>query len=408
MKLYSRKELFIYLFIGIALFAAAEVKLGLLFFPAKKNAVQTGSPDMGISAENLCGGLSEEKLSNRLTEVQDPGKFTQDEFENIKIYQSLNDAVVNISIEVVTFNWFLEPVPHEGGSGSGAIIDKSGYILTNKHVVENAYKVYVTISDGTNFEGKVIGIDYENDLAVVKIEPGDKKLTVIPMGDSSGLMVGQKVLAIGNPFGYERTLTAGVISGLGRPVMTSSNSKYIIKDMIQTDASVNPGNSGGPMIDSGGKMIGINTMIYSPSGGSVGIGFAVPVNTAKRVVPDLIKYGEVRRGWIDIEFIQLFPELVRYAKLPVDRGLLISSVKKGSNAEKAGLKGGSSPVRYGSSTFYLGGDIITEINGTPIFTISDFYGALENTKSGESINVKTLRKKREISFKVELSSRSGK
>jgi S1-C subfamily serine protease len=200
-------------------------------------------------------------------------------------------------------------------------------VLTNYHVVENAVKVNLTLADESNFEGVVVGYDRENDLAVIKFDPQGKELVTIPFGDSAGLRVGQKVLAIGNPFGLERTLTTGIVSALGRPVRTDGG--LVIQEMIQTDSSINPGNSGGPLLNSRGQMIGVNTMIYSPSGGSVGIGFAVPVNTARRIVPDLIEFGFVKRGWIDVVPVQLFPSLVRYAKLPVEEGLLVSRVISG-------------------------------------------------------------------------------
>jgi len=329
--------------------------------------------------------------------------FCDDERINIDIYQELNEAVVNITTEIVAYNWFLEPVPREGGSGSGSIIDPRGYVLTNRHVVENAYKVKITLSDGTQYDGRVIGSDAENDLAIVKFDPGSKQLKTIPLGSSSNLKVGQKVLAIGNPFGYERTLTTGIVSGLGRPVRTSND--LIIKDMIQTDASINPGNSGGPLINTFGEMIGINTMIYSPSGGSVGIGFAVSVDTARRVIPDLMQYGLVRRGWIDIIPVQLFPQLVRYAELPISKGILVSSTIKNGNAEKAGIIGGTKPVRYGSSTIYLGGDIILEVDHMPIESLVDLYGALEDNKPGETVTVTVLRRKKKLEVEVILSER---
>lgn len=391
MKLYTRNQVISYIIVTAAVVAAVflAVRILLYYLPAEKE--EAAVPE--IFTETPAAAP-----------VPSPS-LTHDEQENILIYERLNRAVVNISTEVMTWNWFFESVPQEGGSGSGAIIDKEGYILTNKHVVEKAYKVYVTIADGTTFEGKVVGVDYENDLAVVKIEPGDRDLTVIEFGDSSALRVGQKVLAIGNPFGYERTLTTGVISGLGRPMVTSAENKYIIKDMIQTDASINPGNSGGPMIDSNGKLIGINTVIYSPSGGSVGIGFAVPVNTAKRVIPDLIAHGKVNRGWIDMEFITLFPKLVEYAKLPVSRGILVSRVERGSNADKAGLKGGTDQVRYRNSSFYLGGDIITGINGNAISSVADVYSALENTRPGDKAKLTVIRKGKEMILETELSER---
>jgi S1-C subfamily serine protease len=215
--------------------------------------------------------------------------------------------------------------------------------------------------------------------------------------------VGQKVLAIGNPFALERTLTVGIISGLGRPIQNSAN--HIIKNMIQTDASINPGNSGGPLLNTQGEMIGINTMIYSTSGGSVGIGFAVPVNTAKRVVAAIIEYGKVRRGWIDATVVQLFPALVRYAKLPVNSGLLVSRTRRGGLAEAAGLRQGSDPVQYGRSVIYLGGDIITSVNGLKTDSLADLYSALEDNKPADIVRVEIIRAGRQVTLNVTLADR---
>jgi len=219
------------------------------------------------------------------------------------------------------------------------------------------------------------------------------------------LRVGQKVLAIGNPFGLDRTLTTGIVSGLGRPLKARND--LVIRDMIQTDASINPGNSGGPLLNSRGEMIGINTMIFSPSGGSVGIGFAVPVNTARRVVPDLMEFGSVRRGWIDIVPRQLFPQLVQYARLPVEKGLLISEVLPGGNAEKAGLKGGDpkSAVRYGRTVIYLGGDILTVVDGMKVASIANLYEALEDNRPGDTVVVEFMRGRRTMETSITLSTR---
>ena len=294
-------------------------------------------------------------------------------------------------------------MPQEGGTGSGSIIDKQGYVLTNNHVVSDAYKVFVTLADGDRFEGDVIGTDPENDLAVIKFDPGERDLVSIPLGSSVDLKVGQKVLAIGNPFAFERTLTTGIISGLGRPVRGSGT--FVIQNMIQTDASINPGNSGGPLLNSRGEMIGVNTMIYSPTGGSVGIGFASPIDTARRVIPDLIQFGTVRRGWIDIVPVQLEPSIVRFARLPVDKGILVSRVVGRGNADRAGLKGGTERVRYGRSYIYLGGDIIIEIDGVIIETLSDYFSALESSKPGDNVEVILVRNGRERRLDIALSER---
>ncbi|MDR2518302.1 MAG: trypsin-like peptidase domain-containing protein [Spirochaetaceae bacterium] len=328
--------------------------------------------------------------------------FTEGERENISVYERLNTAVVNITTETVAINWFLEPVPQKGGSGSGSIIDTRGYVLTNNHVIENAYKVFINLADGSQFEGTVAGTDPENDLAVVKFSPPrGKDVAVVPFGSSDNLKVGQKVLAIGNPFALERTLTVGIVSGLGRPVQNSQ--RHIIRDMIQTDASKNPGNSGGPLLDTQGRMIGINTMIYSTSGGSVGIGFAVPVNTAKRVVAELIEHGKVRRGWIDATVVQIFPALVRYAKLPVSSGLLVSRAR--GSASRAGIRQGSEPIRYNAGLIYLGGDIITAVDGMKTDTLADLYAALEDNKPGERVAVALLRDNKPLNVEVVLADR---
>jgi S1-C subfamily serine protease len=330
--------------------------------------------------------------------------YSTDEQENITVYERYNEAVVNITTEVVGINWFLEPVPQSGGSGSGSIIDTQGFVLTNYHVIEKAYKVFINLFDGSQVEGTLVGTDPENDLAVLKFTPPrGVNLRTIPYGDSSTLKVGQKVLAIGNPFALERTLTVGIVSGLGRPIQISRQN--IVRDMIQTDASINPGNSGGPLLDSQGRMIGINTMIYSPSGGSVGIGFAVPVNTAKRVVAELIENGKVRRGWIDASVVQLFPALVQYAKLPVSEGLLISRTKRSGFAERAGIRQGSEPVRYGSSVIYLGGDILTMADGMKISTLADLYSALEDNKPGDQVEVEVLRAGKPVRLRLTLANR---
>jgi S1-C subfamily serine protease len=401
MKLYSRNQVVLY-----SLGTAFVVFLLLFGFGLVSFSFAPDSNGGAVSEDLIEADLIPTQFNPAITSiVVSNGEYSEDELTNIRIYEKYNQAVVNVTTEVVGYNWFLEPIPQEGSSGSGSIIDKRGFVLTNNHVVDKAYKVYITLADGSQHEGEVIGTDYENDLSVIKFNPGDRDLVTIPFGTSDMLKVGQKVIAIGNPFAFERTLTTGIVSGLGRPLTNQSG--LVIRDMIQTDASINPGNSGGPLINTRGEMIGINTMIYTPSGGSVGVGFAIPVDTARRVVSDLMKYGMVQRGWIDIVPIQLFPSLVRYAKLPISQGILISRVTSGGNAEDAGLRGGKSgqSVRSGNSVIYLGGDIITGINGEKIATLSDFYGALEATRPGDRIEVEVLRDKQLKTLKVDLSER---
>ncbi len=300
-------------------------------------------------------------------------------------------------------NWFLEPVVQEGGSGSGSIIDERGYVVTNVHVISQANKISISLADGTSYPGTVVGQDIESDIAVLKFTPPENvKLKTIDFGNSDTLKVGQKVIAIGNPFALERTMTTGIVSGLGRPIQESKN--VIIRNMIQTDAAINPGNSGGPLLDTKGKMIGINTMIISNSGSSAGVGFAVPVSTARRVVNDLLRYGKVRRGTLQITPVQMTSAIAQYAGIKINYGILVSEVESGSNAEKAGITGGTQAVQYGNrfkpTTIYLGGDIITGIDGIDIRTYADYTSALESKKPNDSVNVTVYRNGKFESLKV--------
>ena len=411
MKLYSRGQVLFFSFLSAVIVLLLALGFGFLKPALLKPAADTEAVQETSLYEvpYLITGTDDEfKLHQSdyriLNVADDLTQYSDSEKENVAIYEQLNSAVVNITTETMAINWFLEPVPQEGSSGSGSIIDKRGYIITNHHVIQNAHKVYVNLADGSQFEGTVVGVDPENDLAVLKFDPpAGMALQTINYGDSSKLKVGQKVLAIGNPFALERTLTVGIVSGLGRPIQTSRN--RIIRDMIQTDASINPGNSGGPLLDTQGRMIGVNTMIYSPSGGSVGIGFAVPANTARRVVNEIMLYGKVRRGWIDATVVQIFPSLVRYAKLPVNSGLIVSRTRKGGLAEKAGLRQGVEPVQYGRSIIYLGGDIITSVNGLKIISLADLYASLEACKPGDIVNVEIIRANVPQTLKVTLADR---
>ena len=328
--------------------------------------------------------------------------YTQDELQNINVYAKCSGAVVNINTQVTGINWFLEPVVEDGGSGSGSIIDKRGYVLTNVHVIANATKIYVSLSDGTQYEAEIVGQDTDSDLAIIKFTPpAGTMLQTIPFGDSTKLKVGQKVIAIGNPFGFERTMTTGIVSALNRPIKNSNN--RIIRNMIQTDTAINPGNSGGPLLDTAGRMVGINTMIYSSSGSSAGVGFCVPAETAVRVAADLLKYGKVRRGVIQCSLVQLNNTIAQYAGLDIARGVLVSRTAKGGNAEKAGIVQGTTAARYGSSIIYLGGDIITQIDSIEVASIADYYSALESKRPGDTVSVKVRRNGKDRTLKVTLT-----
>ena len=321
-----------------------------------------------------------------------------------EVYRRVNRGVVNITSLSVRYNWFLQAVPQEG-TGSGSTLDSQGNVLTNYHVVKGAERLYITLYDGSNFEARVVGTDPENDLAVVRFDPAGRELVTMPLGVSRSLVVGQKLIALGNPFGLERTLTTGVVSGLRRPLATAEG--FIIRELIQTDAAINPGNSGGPLLNLKGEMVGINTMILAPAGGNIGIGFAVPVDTARRVLPDLLAYGAVRRGWIEIEPVPIFPALAREAGLAANQGILVSRVAPGGNAENAGLRGGSvdSYLESGGRTIYLGGDIILSIDGQMVWTLMDLLGVLESTRPGQTVALEVLRAGQKLSIPVVLSER---
>ncbi|MFA6855635.1 MAG: trypsin-like peptidase domain-containing protein [Treponema sp.] len=408
MKLYSRSQL-IAVSVMAAVAAIALTSFIFIKFNTKAPAADLHAKTLQIPAdvnddvEAQTTFLEQNAGQPSVRSVSDNSPYTQDEIQNINVYEACAESVVNINTQVTGVNWFLEPVVQDGGSGSGSIIDKRGYIVTNVHVIENASKIYVSLSDGAQYEAQVVGQDEESDLAVIKFTPpAGTVLKTIPFGDSSKLKVGQKVIAIGNPFGLDRTMTTGIISGLGRPVKNSNN--RIIRNMIQTDAAINPGNSGGPLLDTSGRMVGINTMIVSSSGSSAGIGFAIPAETAVRVVADLLKYGHVNRGAMEISIVQLNSAIVQYADIDISSGVLVSAVTKGGDAEKAGIKGGTQPARYGNSTIYLGGDIITKIDDIKVASLADYFSALEDKRPGDTVNVTVHRNRKDRILPVVLAS----
>ena len=330
--------------------------------------------------------------------------YSADELQNMIIFQKCNQAVVHIETKVSNDSSYFDAVP-TGDTGSGFLVSADGLIVTNEHVITDASVITVSLYDGSVYEAGLVGIDSENDIAVIRINVDEGiQLSYLEFGDSSTLSVGQKVLAIGNPFGYDRTMVTGIISGLSRPIRDEDGK--VLLGMIQTDAPINPGNSGGPLLNTKGQVIGINTAIYSTSGTSQGMNFAVASNTAKASVNDIVKYGKVSRGWLDIVPVQLSQSIVDYAGLKVSKGLLVSQVVPGGKADSAGLKGGTSQVLYGSSVIYLGGDVITQVNDVDIEEYNDLFTALSNTRPGDKVSVVVNRNGSSVKLSIELVERN--
>ena len=319
-----------------------------------------------------------------------------EEQNNISVYRKNIPSVVNITSKAVTFDFFYGLVPQEG-QGSGFIIDKEGHILTNYHVIAEARQVEVTMHNRKRYRATIVGTDRSHDLAVVQISAPD--LSPAVLGDSRNLQVGQKVYAIGNPFGLSGTLTTGIVSSI-RPVEEPDGMR--IDEAIQTDAAINPGNSGGPLMNWHGEVIGINTMILSSVGQSAGIGFAIPINTAKAVLNDLVTMGRVRRPALGVLTIPISPELADQMGLAADYGLLIVSVVPGGAADRAGLRGGNEPAYLGNTRITLGGDLIVAIDGQKVTDQQDLSDVMNNHRAGDKVHVTFYRGKRKMDVDVVL------
>ncbi len=309
--------------------------------------------------------------------------MTEDEKNNIELYRRLSPGVVNITSTVLERDFFFNIIPRQG-VGSGSIIDKKGHILTNNHVIEDASKLEVTLSDGSKWSAKLVGTDPDSDLAVLKIDAPANKLVVIPFGNSKSLQVGQKVLAIGNPFGLGQTLTTGIVSSVGRTLRSPTG--VLVEDVIQTDAPINPGNSGGPLIDSSGKLIGINTAIFSPTGASVGIGFAIPVDTAKVIIKELIEKGYYAYPWIGATIATMSKYFASVFGLP-EEGAVIVSVVPGGPAQKAGLKGGNRRLQVGNHILIVGGDIILKFDSKKITDADQLIRLIRRHRPGDRVQL---------------------
>lgn len=360
-------------------------------------AVGTIACYSGFSSWNKSSStvFAEDSPAIKPTGISEPSTVS-DEQNNIEIYKSLSPGVAFINTTSYTQD-FWGDVQEGKGNGSGSVIDANGHILTNAHVIEGASKLTVSFGGEKTFPAKVIGIDQSTDLAVLEITPPKEGLTVVPFGDSGNLVVGQKVLAIGNPFGLDRTLTTGVISGLQRPIRARNGRP--IEGAIQTDASINPGNSGGPLLDKYGRIIGINSQILSPAGGSVGVGFAIPISIAKRVIPQLIQFGEVRRPSLGVRIQDISELASRGYQFPIEEGLLIvpsenliDTTFRRPNIDQSGR---------------VTGDIITAIEGEKITSQDDLYRFLDKKQIGETVKVEVNRDGKALTIPVKLISASN-
>jgi S1-C subfamily serine protease len=320
-----------------------------------------------------------------------------DEVNNIEIYKNAKESVAYITSTVYQRTFFLEVVPTRA-LGSGFVINENGEILTNNHVISGSSKIEVTLPDQSRYIAKVLVRNAADDLALIKIEP-KKKLPFLKLGDSDSLQVGQKALAIGNPFGFAGTLTVGVVSSLGRDIQ-SENSK--LEGMIQTDTAINEGNSGGPLLDSQGSVIGINTAIYGPTGGNVGIGFAMPINRAKSMLEGYRSGKNFGRPRLGISTVFIGGDLAEELKLPRSGGLLVQEVARDSAAQSAGLRGYRDVVLIGNLRLGIGGDLITEIDGKPVTEPDAVTRTIARKHPGDVIKLKVFRGGRTIDLDVKL------
>ena len=363
-------------------------------FPALHGMPMQQLPEARV--QTMGGGMEHFELTEASASAATA--YDAEEQQNIAVYRKALPSVVNITSTAVAFDFFNRPVPQQG-QGSGFILDRQGHILTNNHVIDNAQRVEVTLADKHKYKATVVGIDKQHDLALLLINAPN--LVPATLAESNGLVVGQRVYAIGNPFGLSGTLTRGIISAI-RSIGTPGGMP--IEDAIQTDAAINPGNSGGPLLNSRGEVIGVTTLIASNgSDQSAGIGFAIPINTAKAVLDDFAKYGRVRRPSLDIVTLPIGPDIAEQIGLPADYGILIERVMPGGAADKAGLHGGNQRLYQGNTPVMLGGDLIVAVDGQEVETPQDLSAALNVHRAGDTVTVTIFRGQRRMNFKVVLS-----
>lgn len=327
---------------------------------------------------------------------QDYSSFkTNDEENNIEVFKRASPSVVFITNSRLVRSYYsLNPQEVPQGSGSGFIWSKDGYVVTNYHVVQQANRVTVTLQDGSTFNATPVGFEPNKDLAVLKIDAPPERLVPVTVGDSSLLEVGRKVIAIGNPFGLDTTMTVGVVSALGREIDSITRRK--IRDVIQTDAAINPGNSGGPLLNSLGELVGVNTAIYSPSGASSGIGFAIPINTVSRIVPDLIQYGRVQTPVLGVSLFSQ-TQADYYRRTEGIEGVIVLDVLAGGDLEQQGMRGLTPSARG-----WVIGDVITGVDGSPVRNEDDLLSVLERRRAGDQVTVQSRRGSQTLEYQVRL------
>jgi 2-alkenal reductase len=311
----------------------------------------------------------------------------------VNLYERVSPSVVNLAVSTA----------FGGGTGSGFVLDTDGHIVTNNHVVESAEQILVRFADDTIVEAELVGADVDSDLAVIRVDAPAELLRDVRLGDSSTLRVGQRAIAVGNPFGFEQTMTTGIISALGRVVRQESG--FSLPQLIQTDAAINPGNSGGPLLNARGEVIGVNTFIFSSSGSSSGVGFAVPVNTVKRVVPSLIATGRYEDPWLGISGLSITPAIAEVLDLPVEQGVLLQSVVSEGPADRAGLRGNDQQVEINGTLVPTGGDIIVAIDGVELWDMDELIVYLAETTVEQTVTLEILREGERQSVELTLEER---
>jgi len=357
------------------------------------------NPAPGDGVDNAANHANHTNIASTAAHLPAAGQpdnvfLTDDESNNIAVFRDVSPSVVFVTNTLVRRELFsMNVMETPRGSGTGLIWDKDGLIVTNYHVILGANRIIITLESGNSFDAEVVGTAPEKDIALLRIQAPGETLKPINLGDSNDLSVGRKVLAIGNPFALDTTLTVGVVSALGREIKAANN--RTIKNVIQTDAAINPGNSGGPLLNSSGQLVGVNTAIYSPSGASAGIGFAIPVNTVRNLIPQLLEYGKLYRPVLGIETLTDY-----WAKRLGVKGIAILSVKAGLAADRAGMIG----VREDNRGQIHLGDVIIAINDQPVTNEDSLLSALEKFAPGDEVKVTTLKDEEIIEYSLVLTA----